>query len=136
MVGERLRRARKEVRLSLAQVAAKAKISIATLSRIENDKQGLDIEVFLLLASILGHKPADLLGDENESIDPLINKLSVLAGRDRIRFWTQMKESAGTRRAAGIREIAIQVEELVAQIDYLRCEVEAVRKRLNPTRPK
>src|SRR2546423_3585082 len=61
MIGERLREARDMRGMSLMDVAGKAHISAATLSRIENNKQGLDFGLFLVLAKILARAPAELV---------------------------------------------------------------------------
>ncbi|HEY0590931.1 MAG TPA: helix-turn-helix transcriptional regulator, partial [Thermoanaerobaculia bacterium] len=60
-IGDRLREARRQRRLSLQQVAQSAGISAATLSRIETSKQSLDIQLLLRVAETLGAAPADVL---------------------------------------------------------------------------
>jgi len=61
VVGNRLRQARTARQLSLNDVAGRAKISVATLSRIERDKQGIDLGLFLTLSRILKAPPHDLV---------------------------------------------------------------------------
>lgn len=134
MVGERIRKARQSQQLSLAQVAVKASISVATLSRIETNKQPLELGLFLILAGVLGISPHSLLGDEDgnavDGVDPLVSQISGLAPSDRARMWRDLAADHRTRRigrGAGLRDVAQHVEELVAQIDFLREEIESVR---------
>jgi transcriptional regulator with XRE-family HTH domain len=134
MVGERLRSARLARRLSLQQVAEQADISAATLSRVENGKQALDVTLMLLLAKILECRPADLV-DENGALDlksELVSKFAALDTRARSAVWLELAEGSRKRRGRNgrIRNVAQEIEELLAQLDFLRAEIEAVRKRL------
>ena len=90
MIGENIRQARLAQDWSLADVAKKAKISVATLSRIETDKQTLELGLFLTLARILDRTPQDLLGSdgapEGNRVDPLVKKVEALLVQiDRVR---------------------------------------------------
>lgn len=67
MVGERLRQARVARQMSLADVAGEAHVSAATLSRVERDKQAMDISLFLTLARVLNAATTDLLSGEDGS---------------------------------------------------------------------
>ena len=125
--------------MSLQKVADQADMSAATLSRIENDKQGLELGTFLLLAKILKCVPTDLIGTEGspavDSLDPAMRELSVLSSAERIRLWRRLaSEARGDRpeRRSPARLLAQQVEELLAQLEYVQAEVETVRKRLRP----
>ncbi|HYH09482.1 MAG TPA: helix-turn-helix transcriptional regulator [Thermoanaerobaculia bacterium] len=135
MIGVRIREARLAQSRSLADVAGKAKISVATLSRVENDKQSVDLALFITLARVL-HVPAnDLLGDEaGGSSEPLARRISTLPPRQRQELWCDLAAEArarrSTRRGGNMREIGQQVEELLAQMEFLREELEAVRKRV------
>jgi transcriptional regulator with XRE-family HTH domain len=135
MIGVRIREARLAQSRSLADVAGKAKISVATLSRVENDKQSVDLALFITLARVL-HVPAnDLLGDEaGGSSEPLARRISTLPPRQRQELWRDLaaeaRASRSTRRGGNMREIGQQVEELLAQMEFLREELEAVRKRV------
>src|SRR5688500_1780966 len=64
MIGERIRETRLAQDRSLADVAAKAQISVATLSRIETDKQSLDLGLFLSIAQVLHVSAQQLLAAE------------------------------------------------------------------------
>jgi transcriptional regulator with XRE-family HTH domain len=113
-------------------------MSAATLSRIENDKQGLELGTFLLLAKILKCLPTDLIGADgnpnNDTLDPAMRELSVLSSAERIRLWRRLAtEARGDKvqdRRSATRHLAQQVEELLAQLEYVQAEVETVRKRL------
>jgi transcriptional regulator with XRE-family HTH domain len=133
VVGDRIREARNVQQRSLADIAAKAGISVATLSRVENSKQALDLEMFLSLAKILNIAPAQLLGDDSEGeSEPLAEKLARLSRTERTKLW---RELAGAKRHnANARHtqdrVAAQVDELLAQIEFVRSELETVRKRI------
>jgi len=138
MIGQKLRNARRGQGLSLQQLADRAHVSIATLSRIETHKQSLDIELFVNLAGILQRNPSDLLAsaDQDEtSSTRLIQKISSLDFPQRMHLWNQLAASAVERgkeapRKSQNRQVAMQVEELLAQLDFLRAEIEAVSRRL------
>ena len=131
MIGERLREARGARSLSLADVAGKAHISAATLSRIENGKQGVDLGLFLTIVKILRVEPADVLGseEENSSGDRLVDQITALQGEQRTRLWRDLAASrrASHERRSDSRAINQKVEELVAQMEYILGEIEAMR---------
>lgn len=141
MIGERIREARNAREWSLTDVATKAHISVATLSRIERDKQTLDLGLFLTLMRILELDPGELLTEddreavEGKGIDPLVARITSLAASERTRLWralsTRNASRIGVDRQHATRNIALQVEELLAQVEYLHNEVAAVQKRLN-----
>ena len=132
MVGERIRHARVGQQRSLADIANKADISVATLSRVENSKQALDLELFLRLARILKVTPSQLLGeDRDEEAEPLAETLARLPQSERTKLWRDLataKRQVAIGRSAD--HVSAQVEELIAQIEVLRTELEVVRKRV------
>lgn len=134
MVGERLRAARRSQNLSLQDVADKADISVATLSRIETGKQALDVTLLLLLAKILNRRPSELIEPDDESRkDDLATRLSAMDARSRRAVWQELAEASRSRRSARKKEVkhlASEVEELLAQIDFVRAEIEGVKRRL------
>jgi transcriptional regulator with XRE-family HTH domain len=139
MIGGRIRESRQSQGRSLADVAGEAKISVATLSRIENEKQTLDLGLFLELAKILDIPAAELLGPEGaghdgNGVDPLARRISAMQTRERTELWRELaaerRNGRGNGRGKAPRELGQQVEELVAQIDFLRGELELVRKRV------
>ncbi|HEX6099273.1 MAG TPA: helix-turn-helix domain-containing protein [Thermoanaerobaculia bacterium] len=134
MIGEKIRELRQAQGRSLADVAGRAKISVATLSRIENDKQSLDLGLFLVLAKLLHVAPQELLDggdDRDENPDPLARRIAALATRERTELW---REVAAERRALRGRsahsDTTQQVEEMLAQIDFLREELDRMRKHI------
>ena len=132
MIGERLREAREMRGMSLTDVAGKAHVSAATLSRIENSKQGLDFALFLVLAKVLAVAPAELVGPDDEgSADPLVSRIAQLSTFDRTRLWQDLAEarrnSRQSRHTRHSDTTSQQMEELFAQFDFIREELEAVR---------
>ncbi|HEY6136304.1 MAG TPA: helix-turn-helix transcriptional regulator [Thermoanaerobaculia bacterium] len=139
MVGEKLRQARVARQLSLADVASEAHVSAATLSRVERDKQAIDVELFLTLARVLSATPADLLSEDdgNESDGALVTRIAAMQSRERTKLWRQLNEERRelrTRRRSDSQAMALEFEELLAQMDFLRDEIESVRARLTKKR--
>ena len=143
VIGERIRQARQGQQRSLADIAAKAKISVATLSRIENDKQSVDLGLFLLIARVLGIAPSELLGEDGQKGghgDPLAQRIATLGTAERAQLWRELtverRAARGRARGARSRNIGQEVDELLAQIDFIREELESVRLRVKGTAPK
>lgn len=136
MIGARIRGLRQAQGRSLADVAGKAKVSVATLSRIENDKQSVDLGLFLVLAKVLQVAASELLGSEGTSeaedkADPLARRIAMLETKKRTELWREVAAERRAQRGRGrtLRtDSASQVEEMLAQIDFLREELEIVRK--------
>ncbi len=133
MIGERIREARLAQDRSLADVAAKASISVATLSRIETEKQSVDLGLFLSIAQVLQVSAHDLLGSDGR-VDPLARRIAALGPLERLELWKDLAEERrtqrGKRRGAEMRQVGQQVEELLAQVDFLREELESIRRRV------
>ena len=130
MVGEKIREVRQSQGRSLAEVAGKAKISVATLSRIETDKQSIDVDLLVVLARILGVDARDILGSDDADADPLAHRIASLDARKRAELWRDLANERRTQRSRNrnvARNVGQQVDELLAQIDFLREELEAVR---------
>jgi transcriptional regulator with XRE-family HTH domain len=134
MIGEKIRELRQAQGRSLADVAGKAKVSVATLSRIENDKQSVDLGLFLILAKVLQASPGELLDpreDSDDGLDPLARRIAMLDARKRTELWREVAAERRAQRNSRTRvDAAQQVEEMLAQIDFLREELENVRKRV------
>jgi len=134
MVGNRLRVARQSRNLSLTELASRADISAATLSRIERDKQNVDLGLFLTLTRILKLTPHEVLEDANaeEGVDPVVRAISGMQTGERAQLWRSLAEERRTHRThkANGRAVANEVEELLAQVDFIRGEIESVQKRL------
>jgi transcriptional regulator with XRE-family HTH domain len=137
MIGERLREFRQAQGRSLADVAGRAGISVATLSRIENDKQSLELNLLMALAKVLQVQATEFLAgvgepDANGS-DPLARRISSLQARERAELWRQLAAERRTQRArprGAKRDVANQIDELLAQVEFLREELAEVRRRV------
>lgn len=134
-VGARLRKARQSHHLSLQQVAEKAHLSSATLSRIETSRQSLDVYVLLELARILELSPAELLEEEGQTANPQLSAIiSRMGARERMRFWKELCERVRSRKvnvsqsSSKYRAIAAEVEDLAAQLDFVSEQLEYLRK--------
>jgi transcriptional regulator with XRE-family HTH domain len=68
-IGARLRAARQHNRLLLEEVAWRAGVSAATLSRIETGKRSLDVSLLVVLADAMDVPAASLLGEEEVRAD-------------------------------------------------------------------
>ena len=136
MIGERLRGVRQSQGRSLAEVAGKTNISVATLSRIETDKQSIDVALLMELTGVLGVEAAALLGPaqgNGSAPDPLAQRIAGLDARTRTELWRDLAGERRAQRAHGrtaTRNIAQEVDELLAQLDFLREELESVRARM------
>ncbi|HYC93661.1 MAG TPA: helix-turn-helix domain-containing protein [Thermoanaerobaculia bacterium] len=136
MIGERLRELRQAQGRSLADVAGKASISVATLSRIENDKQSIELNLLVKVAAILQVSPGDLLNSiagNHQNEDPLAHRIALLETKKRAELWRDLAIERRTQRARSRltpRDVAQQVEEVLAQVDFLREELETVRRRM------
>lgn len=70
-VGRRVRALRLERNLSLAELAAKAGISIGALSQIERGMSSLRVKVIWPLAAALGIEPSALIADGGDAVNDL-----------------------------------------------------------------
>ena len=66
--------------------------------------------------------------------DPLARRIAALDPRERQELWRELaaerRIARKQKRGAEVRQVALHVEELLAQVDFLREELEAVRKRI------
>src|SRR6185369_6859089 len=110
-VGEHLRRIRGERHLSLASIAEQAEISVATLSRIETNKQNIDVSLLMTLSRILGVQASEVLGDVDapDDSDALVRALARRRMAERARIFI---DSSRQRNAA----IADTVDDLLVTI--------------------
>ena len=133
MVGERLRAARQRQNLSLQEVAALASISAATLSRIETGKQALDVSMMQTLADILNIRATELMEGAARSGSEIASELASMDPKARRAVWNELaagSRNRRTQRKSEMKQLALEVEELLAQIDFVRAEIEGVKKRL------
>ena len=128
-VGEALRRARVDQRLSLSDVADQAGISIATLSRIETSKQNLDVPLLLILSRVLSVTASDLLGENGhgDGTATLTRRLAKLRPAERARLII-------ASRSARAKDAQINVDDLLSTLDILRDELLAVQRALKSRR--
>lgn len=131
MIGDQIRQTRQARRLSLSDVAERARISVATLSRVERDKQGLELGLFLTLCKILKTSPGDLLGaDGSDNVDPLTVRIAALNHNERLELWRDLAAARRGEKRKAIRNrlhrLGDEVEELLAQLEFVRAEIESV----------
>lgn len=128
-VGVALRMARQARRLSLSDVAEKAGMSVATLSRIETGKQNVDVSLLVNLAHILHVSPAALLegtGDGRQPTVVLAEELALLSPAERARVLASaLKQS---RKEGSKEALHARVESLLTTLDLIREELHHVRK--------
>lgn len=122
--------------MSLSEVAEKASISTATLSRIETGKQNIDVSLMTLIARVLHLSPHDLLDAEEENDGYLADRIATLKPADRARFWHDLSGSRSRNGAAArhYEDIGREIDEILAQIDFLRGEVDRIRQGLGTRR--
>lgn len=116
----------------MKQVAEKADLSLATLSRIENNKQPVDTDLLLSLARILKADPAELLGIRAQAKDDspaaIVRRILALNPDERMVLWKELaKTGSGSSRAS--RSIG-DVEQLLAQLEFIRGEIARVTNSL------
>jgi transcriptional regulator with XRE-family HTH domain len=137
MIGARIRELRTARRMSLSEVAQQASISTATLSRIETGKQNIDVGLMTMIARVLHLSPHDLLDADEEVDGYLADKIATLKPNDRARFWHELTGSRERNGASSkrVEDLTIEVEEVLAQIDFLRGEVDRIRQVLRSRKP-
>jgi transcriptional regulator with XRE-family HTH domain len=121
-IGEALRAIRVSRKLSLTAVADKAQISIATLSRVETDKQNIDVTLLLKLTRILGVGASEILADaDGDESDAVQRKLSQMRTSERARIFI----SAGRDGGGAMHH---RIDDLVTTLDVLRNELLTVHR--------
>lgn len=135
LIGERIREVRLAQKRSLADVAGRANISVATLSRIENEKQSVDVAMFLEIAAILQVAPQDLLLDvERKGPESLAGRIAALGSRERQELWrdlaTEQRMTPARKHDSELKQVGQHLDELVAQVEFLREELDLIRKRI------
>ena len=127
-LGVALRKIRRDHRLSLRRVAEQAEISVATLSRIETNKQSVDVELLLRLADIFGVTAGAILGEGNGEDDDahLARLLRGLGPDERARL---LLDSLTARREP--KSIHATMDGLISTIDLLRAELLVVQRKIN-----
>lgn len=123
-VGPTLRRLRTDRSIALAAIAEQAGISIATLSRIETNKQGVDVGLLLTLARILGVSAVDILGsgDERDDVEALSLRLAALPPDARARVFLK---SVPQRKPSDLEPA---IDDLVSTVEMMREELLSVQR--------
>ena len=131
-VGPTLRRLRMERDVALSAVAEQAGISIATLSRIETNKQSIEVGLLLTLARILGVSAADVLGEDGErnDVESLSRRIAALPADERSKVFLQ---SSRRRKAKDLQPV---LDDLVSTVELLREELLSVRSAVRRRRGK
>lgn len=127
-VGDTLRRLRTERSLSLAGVSERAGISVATLSRVETNKQSLEVGLLLTLAGILGVSAAEILGGHQETAESLASRIAALPAAERAKVFLK---AARPRRE---RKLEAALDGLVSTVEVLRDELLSVHRALGQRR--
>ena len=90
---------------------------MATLSRIETDKQNLDVVLLTRLASILGVPAVEILGDGQESDHSSVTrKLARMPAKERARVYVD-----ASRRGSS------SIDDLLSVLDVLRDELSRLK---------
>jgi len=128
-IGTALRTARMTKGMSLTDVATTAGVSAATLSRIETDKQGVDVDMLMTLSRVLHVSPADMLDEAHQapsSEETLVNALAALTSDERTRI-VMAAAKRRTKRGPG-EPLHAQLDALLTTIDLLRDELTTLRQ--------
>lgn len=128
-VGPTLRRLRVDRSIALTAVAEQAGISIATLSRIETNKQSIEVGLLLTLARILGVSGADVLGgDDHDVVEALSRRLAALPPDAR----TQVFRKASPPRKG--KDLQPALDDLISTVEMLREELLGVQRAMRRRR--
>ena len=126
-IGPSLRRLRTEQKLALAAVALRAGISVATLSRIETNKQSIEVGLLSTLAGILGVSVRDLFksDDEGGDLDALSRRIGALSRAERTKLFLD-----SSRRPRNAKQLSPVLDDLVSTVEMLREELLGVQRAL------
>ena len=140
MVGNRIRKRRQQLGLSLDTVAREVDVSTATLSRVETGKQGLSLELFVRISETLRCPPGSFLEEEqdDDGATPLADHISSLDSPDRARVWKRMAASSIATRSRQqhqhVQDLSMKAEELMAQTEYLYGELGSLQAMIESAR--
>lgn len=132
-VGQRLRDERQARALSLNDVAAEVGVSAATISRIENNKQSLDVELFLGISHAIGVPPAAILDERPPRRGPrgLVSELAAMPVDERAQLFAT---AARLNRKGSDEDLNRAVDSILASIDLLRDEILEIRRKVRRKR--
>jgi len=71
-VGRKIACLRRKLHISQENLAEKAKISVTTVSRIENDKEVMRVDIMLGLCNVFNITPNELFGYESQEQDKIM----------------------------------------------------------------
>jgi transcriptional regulator with XRE-family HTH domain len=133
-IGEALRRIRRDHRLSLCHVAEKAGISVATLSRVETNKQNVDVTLLLVLAKIFGVSVASILGDgDGDGRERDLDRATIIRHIEKLRPADRAKLLLRSPSADG-QPLPETMDDLLATLDLLRAELVKVQRKVDRRR--
>src|SRR5256885_342478 len=92
----------------------------------DGDYAAIILDLMTMIARVLHLSPHDLLGEDEEVDGFLADKIATLKPNDRARFWhdlTGSRKRNGNGSSRRVEDLSVEVEELLAQIDFLRGEV-------------
>jgi transcriptional regulator with XRE-family HTH domain len=107
--------------MSLSEVAGAVGVSTATLSRIETEKQSVNVTLLVRISQVLHVSASDMLATQDEAThdeDVLVAALAALPSDERARvIAAAAKHHRPAKRAA---ELQSRVETLLATVDVIR----------------
>ncbi len=119
--------------MSLGEVAGRAGVSVATLSRIETEKQSISVELLIELASIIGENPGALVsGDGHDgpaSRRDLVRDLANRSASERAGI-IALATKESRRGRAQHDALSAQIDNLLATIDLIVDEINELRKQV------
>ena len=131
-IGSALRSARTARGMSLSDIAGDAGISVATLSRIETDKQNVDVPLLLTLARLLHVTPAVLLdggitAEAAVDLGALAYVLGALPSEQRAQVFIEaLKQSRkGTRSREALHD---RLDSMLAVLDLIENEMRGIQR--------
>ena len=135
-IGNALRTARTSRGMSLSEVGDAVGISAATLSRIETEKQGVDVEMLITLSRILRVSPADMLDSaEHQRNDgqALVSALAALPSEERARVVVAAgRQNVSPKRSR--EHLQAQLDALLTTIDLIRDELRDIQRQAHRRR--
>ena len=87
----------------------------------------------MILSKILKTPPQELIGADGTEppSDALAAQISRLDARERAHLWRDLAHRKGISNGkTRMQQVALEVDELLAQLDFLRSEIENIQKRL------
>lgn len=89
--------------------------------------------MFMILSKILKTPPQELINAESAEVpaDALAAQISRLDAKERAHLWRDLANRKGPANGkTRMQQVALEVDELLAQLEFLRSEIENIQKRL------